>query len=206
MIPVALLAGRRWRALAAAIAAAGGLVVISLVWLGPDIYADYLQRLAMIRHFSLEDGSGVWHRSLSVFVAARRLGAGVPSAYLVQAVVGGLAALAVAAVWFRDASFGVRNAVLVLGTCLATPYLQDYDLVFGALIVVWLWQDADVRRVPEFPLFLANAALLLIPLFAASLALSTGLELGPLFILPLFVIAVKCGVAKRQQGTLAAAQ
>ena len=96
--------------------------------------------------------------------------------------------------------------MLVLGTCLATPYLQDYDLVFGALIVVWLWQDADVRRVPEFPLFLANAALLLIPLFAASLALSTGLELGPLFILPLFVIAVKCGVAKRQQGTLAAAQ
>ena len=206
LIPVALLAGRRWRALAAAIAAAGGLVVISLVWLGPDIYADYLQRLAMIRHFSLEDGSGVWHRSLSVFVAARRLGADVPAAYLVQAVVGGLAALAVAAVWFRDASFGVRNAVLVLGTCLATPYLQDYDLVFGALIVVWLWQDADVRRVPEFPLFLANAALLLIPLFAASLALSTGLELGPLFILPLFVIAVKCGVAKRQQGTLAAAQ
>ncbi len=92
----------------------------------------------------------------------------------------------------------MRNATLLLGTCLATPYLQDYDLVFGALIVVWLWQDADVQRAPEFLLFLANAALLLIPLFAASLALLTGLEFGPLFILPLFVIAVRCGLAKRR--------
>jgi hypothetical protein len=194
LIPVALVAGRRWHALAAAIAAAGGLVVISLAWLGPDVYADYLQRLAMIRHFSLEDGGGVWHRSLSVFVAARRLGADVPSAYLVQTISGGIAALAVAAVWLRDASFGLRNATLLLGTCLATPYLQDYDLVFGALIVVWLAQDLDVQRMPELPLFLANAALLVVPLFAASLANWTGLELGPLAVLPLFLIAVRCGV------------
>lgn len=206
LIPVALVAGRRWQALAAAVVSAGVLLAISLIWFGPEIYGDYLQRLALIRHFSLEDGSGVWHRSLSVFVAARRLGAGVPSAYLVQAVVGGLAALAVAAVWLRNASFGVRNAMLLLGTCLATPYLQDYDLVFGALIVVWLWQDADVQRMPALPLFLACAALLLIPLFAASLALSTGLEFGPLFILPLFAIALKCGIAKQETAALAASE
>jgi hypothetical protein len=195
LIPIALLAGRRWQALAAAAATACCLIAVSLLWFGPDIYVAYLQRLGLIRHFSLEDGSGVWHRALSVFVAARRLGADVATAYLVQAVVAAIAAAAVAAAWFRDASFGVRNAILLLGTCLATPYLQDYDLVFGALIVVWLGQDAVVRHIPEFPLFVANAALLLIPLFAASLAHLTGLELGPLFILPLFVIAVKCALA-----------
>ena len=58
---------------------------------------------------------------------------------------------------------------------------------------------------PELPLFLANASLLLIPLFAASLALLTGLAFGPLFILPLFVIALKSGVAKRNPAALAAA-
>jgi arabinofuranan 3-O-arabinosyltransferase len=152
----------------------------------------------MLRHFVLEDGTGVWHRMLSVFVAARRLGADVSTAYLVQAVAGAIAALAVAAVWLRDASFGVRNAVLILGTCLATPYIQDYDLVFGALVVVWLGQDAGVRRTAEFPLFVANASILLVPLFAASLAHLTGLAFGPLFILPAFVIALKCGLAKRQ--------
>ena len=205
LIPIALLAGRQWRALAGASAAAGGLVVISLLWLGSDIYADYLQRLALIRHFSLEDGTGVWHRMLSVFTAARRLGADVHIAYVIQASVGGLAALGVALVWFRGASAGIRNAALILGTCLATPYLQDYDMVFGALVVAWLWQDEAVRRMPEFPLFLACAAVLLIPLFAASLALATGLEWGPLFIAPLFVMTVRCGLARQAVASTAAA-
>ncbi len=119
-------------------------------------------------------------------------------AYVIQASVGGLAALGVALVWFRGASAGIRNAALILGTCLATPYLQDYDMVFGALVVAWLWQDEAVRRMPEFPLFLACAAVLLIPLFAASLALATGLEWGPLFIAPLFAMTLK--MRSRQAG------
>jgi arabinofuranan 3-O-arabinosyltransferase len=206
LIPVALIAGRRWQALAAAAVTAGGLVVISVLSFGPDIYADYLRQITVLRHVILEDGTGVWHRMLSVFVAARRLGADVPTAYAVQAVFAVIAALAVAALWFRDASFGVRNATLILGTCLATPYLQDYDMVFGALVVAWLMQDADIKRMPAWPLFLANAALLLIPLFGAALAKLTGLEFGPLFIAPLFVIAVLGGFAKRPSLQLAAAE
>jgi hypothetical protein len=206
LIPLALIAGRRWRALAAAAATGGGLMVIAALCFGPDIYSDYLRQITVLRHVILEDGTGVWHRMLSVFVAARRLGADVPTAYLVQAIFAAVAALAVALLWFRDASFGVRNATLVLGTCLATPYLQDYDLVFGALVVAWLAQDADVQRLPAWPLFLANAALLLIPLFGAALANLTGLEFGPLFILPAFVIAVRCGLGQRPSVALASAE
>ncbi len=205
LIPVALLAGRRWRACAAAAATSAGLVAIAAIWFGPEIFADYLRQVTALRHLILEDGTGVWHRMLSVFVMARRLGADVPAAYAAQAVAAAVAFLAVAAVWYRDASFGVRNAMLLLGTCLATPYLQDYDLVFGALVVVWLGQDQDVRRTPEWAWFLGSASLLLLPLFAAPLALVTGLAFGPLFILPLFVIALKCGFAKRQSTALAAA-
>jgi hypothetical protein len=206
LIPVALLAGRRWQACAAAAATGGGLIAVSVIWLGPEIFADCLRQAEWMRHVVLEDGAAGWHRLVSVFGAARLLGADVPTAYVVQAVAGALAGLAVAAVWFRDASFGVRNAVLVLGTCLATPYVQDYDLVFGALVVVWLGQDAGIRRTPEFPLFVANASILLLPMFAAALTHLTGLELGPLFILPLFVIAVKCGLASRRSVKLAAAE
>jgi len=204
LIPLALLAGRRWQAMAAAAMASAGLIAVAALCWGPEIFADYLLQITWLRHVILEDGTGVWHRMLSVFVAARRLGADVQTAYWVQAIVAAFAAIAVAAVWFRDAPFGIRNATLILGTCLATPYLQDYDMVFGALVVVWLWQDEDVRQTPEFPLFLASAAVLLIPLFAASLALTTGLEWGPLFILPLFIIAVKCGLGKRPSVELVA--
>lgn len=203
LIPVALLAGRRWQACVAAAASASCLVAVSLIWLGPEIFADYLRQIAWLRHIILEDGTGVWHRMLSVFVAARRLGADVATAYVLQAIVGGLAALAVAAVWFRDASFGVRNAVLVLGTCLATPYLQDYDMVFGALVVAWLAQDRDLQSRQELPLFFASALILLVPLFAAPLARLTGLDFGPLFILPPFVIATAYGFAQRRPVPLA---
>jgi arabinofuranan 3-O-arabinosyltransferase len=206
LIPVALIAGRRWRALTAAAATGGSLMLIAALCFGPDIYSDYLRQITVLRHVILEDGTGVWHRMLSVFVAARRLGADVSTAYLVQAVFAAVAALAVALLWFRDASFGVRNATLVLGTCLATPYLQDYDLVFGALVVAWLAQDADAQRMPAWPLFLANAALLLIPLFGAALANLTGLEFGPLFILPAFVITVRCGLGQRPSVALAPAE
>ncbi len=80
MIPVALLAGRRWRACAAAAATSGGVIIIAAIWFGPDIFADYLRQLGALRQLILEDGTGVWHRMLSVFVAARRLGADVPVA------------------------------------------------------------------------------------------------------------------------------
>lgn len=197
LIPVALLAGRRWQAFAAAAATSVGLTVFAVLWFGPDVFADYLREIGLLRHLILEDGTGVWHRFVSVFVAARRLGADVPAAYAVQAIAGAGAAVAVATLWLRGASFGVRNAGLLLGTCLATPYIQDYDLVFGALVVVWLMQDDGVAQMGELPLFLASAALLLLPLFAASLANLTGLEFGPLFILPLFIIAVRSGLKRR---------
>jgi hypothetical protein len=197
LIPLALLAGRRWQAMAAAAITGVALVALAALFWGPELFADYMRQIAWLRHFILEDGTGVWHRMLSVFVAARRLDADVETAYIIQAVVGGFAALAVMAVWFRGESSGVRNAALVLGTCLATPYLQDYDMVWSALVVAWLWQDEETPRMPDLPLFLASAALLLMPLFAASLALATGLEWGPLFIAPVFVMTVKRGLARR---------
>jgi arabinofuranan 3-O-arabinosyltransferase len=196
LIPIALVAGGRWRTLLAAAATAGGLTAIAAIWLGPEIFSGFLRQAALVREFFLEDGTGIWHRSVSVFVAARRLGADVPVAYVVQAVTAAVAALVVAAVWFGSASFGIRNAILLLGSCLAIPYLQDYDLVFGALIVAWLAQDEHIGQAGKIPLLLASAALIAIPLLSAPLARLTGLELAPLFILPLFVITAKCGLSE----------
>jgi arabinofuranan 3-O-arabinosyltransferase len=193
LIPVALLAGRRWSAFAAAAATAGGLILVSVICFGPDIYSECLRQLEILRHAVLEDGTGVWHRMLSVFVAARRLGADVTAAYIIQAVAAAIAALVVAVLWFRDASFGIRNAALVLGTCLATPYLQDYDLVISALVVAWLMRDASIPATLERPVFYASALLLLIPLIAASMGMLTGLGFGPLFIIPAFAIVARAG-------------
>jgi arabinofuranan 3-O-arabinosyltransferase len=197
LLPVALIAGRHWRAVAATAVVAGALLAVSAIGFGMDVWSDYVRNLAVLRQMILEDGTGVWHRFVSVFVAARRLGAPADAAYAIQAVVGALAAIAVALLWLRDAPAGIRNAALVLGTCLATPYLQDYDLVFGALVVAWLWQQPVEAYHSERALQITSGLLLLLPLVAATLAHLTGLAFGPLFIVPMFVVAVQSGLGGR---------
>ena len=114
-----------------------------------------------------------------------------------QAVAGALACVAVAWVWFRDTPAALKNAVLLLGTCLATPYLQDYDLVFGAIVVAWLWQQPVETDASERALQIACGLLLLLPLVAAALAHLTGLAFGPLFILPVFIVALQMSFGAR---------
>ena len=196
LIPVALLAGRHWRAFAAASVTAGALLALSAIGFGTDVWSDYLHNLGVLRQMILEDGSGVWHRFVSVFVAARRLGSSVEAAYLIQVVAGVLSCVAVALVWRRDAPAGLKNAVLLLGTCFATPYLQDYDLVFGALVVAWLWQSPVLHK-SERLLQISACLLLLLPLVASALAQMSGLAFGPLFIIPAFVVALQMSFRAR---------
>ncbi len=202
LLPVALIAGRQWRAIAAAAVMAAALLVASTLWFGIDLWSEYLRNLGVLRQTILEDGSGVWHRFVSVFVAARRLGASVESAYVIQAIAGGLACIAVAWVWFRNTPAGIKYAVLLLGTCLAMPYLQDYDLVFGAMVVAWLWQQPVETAREERALQISCGMFLLLPLVAAALAHLTGIAFGPLFVLPLFVVALQMALAKGQSATV----
>jgi arabinofuranan 3-O-arabinosyltransferase len=194
-LPIALLAGRRWQALAATAATAGGLIAISALVFGTEVWADYARNLTILRHAILEDGTGVWHRMVSVFVFARRLGADIETAYVVQAVTALIAAVVVAYAWFRDTPAGVQNTLLVLGTCLATPYLQDYDLVVGAFVVVWLAADSSHSALGKRAAQMSFLVLLL-PFVSSVLAKVTGLALGPLFIAPAFVATARLSLAK----------
>src|SRR5262249_41169403 len=74
LIPVALVAGRHWRALAAAAVTAGAVLAVSVLWFGTDIWINYFRLVELLRRLILEDGTGVWYRFVSVFVAVRRLG------------------------------------------------------------------------------------------------------------------------------------
>ncbi len=197
LLPVALVAGRKWRTVFATAATAGGLLAASVALFGTQTWAHYLRLANVLRHVILED-AGIVHRMVSVFVAARPLGASIETAYVIQAVFALVACAAVAAVWFKDAPAGIKYAVLLLGTCLATPYLQDYDLVFGALVVAWLWQQPLARYPSERALQVFCGLFLMLPLVAAALAHLTHLTYGPLFILPLFVLAVRAAFVARE--------
>ena len=188
LLPLALLAGRQWRAILAAAITALLLVAASVLLFGRELWPTYLVHAEVLRHVILEDATGVWHRMMSVFVAARRLGADVPMAYAVQAVVGLAAAVVVLLAWWRDAPAPARNALLVLGTCLATPYLQDYDMVVGAFVALWLLTGPYPRTTA---VWISIGLVLLGPFVNSALAHLTGVELGPLFIAPAFIVASK---------------
>jgi arabinofuranan 3-O-arabinosyltransferase len=195
LLPVALIAGRQWRAIAAAAVTAGALLGLSWLVFGPELWAHYLRNLTALRHVVLE--SDISPRMVSVFIAARSLGASVETAYWAQGAFGALACLAVAVVWFKQTPAALKNAALLLGTCLAMPYLQDYDLVFGAMVVAWLWQQPVDTERSERALQIACGLLLVLPLVAAALAHLTGIAFGPLFILPLFIVALQMSFAAR---------
>jgi hypothetical protein len=101
--------------------------------------------------------------------------------------------IVVAWAWFRDAPAAARYALLVLGTWLVTPYLQDYDLVIGAFVVLWLHElYPDLPK----PMLVSAGLILILPFVAAALANATGLAFGPLFIAPAFILVARAALAR----------
>jgi arabinofuranan 3-O-arabinosyltransferase len=189
LVPVALAAGRQWRAIVAAAVTAALILGASWLIFGPELWAHYARNLTALRHVILEED--ISPRMVSVFIAMRSLGASVATAYWVQGAFAAVACLAVAVVWFRNTLAALKNAVLLLATCLTAPYLQDYDLVFGAIVVAWLWQQPVESERAERALQIGCGLLLVLPLVAAALKHLTGIAFGPLFVLPLFVVALR---------------
>lgn len=201
MLPFALIAGRRWLTVGVTAATAIALVAASVAAFGAHRWLEYANNLSVLRTLILEDGTGVWHRMVSVFVFARRLGAGLGLAYALQAASALGAAFFVARSWWRDDPAHIRNAVMIVGTCLATPYLQDYDLVMGVFVVVWLQQEEARSQIPVQWIRAAMAMILLLPAVASPLAKATGLAFGPLFFFPVLALLILLSGERRQLGT-----
>jgi hypothetical protein len=199
MLPVALIAGRRWRVVGVTGITAFLLILASVVVFGPAVWVAYQHNLSVLRTVILEDGSGVWHRMVSVFVFARHLGAGVGPSYALQAVFAVVAASVIGRSWLRNDPAHIRNALVVVGTCLATPYLQDYDLVVGAFAAVWLKNAQQHSQIATRWFDCGAAMVILLPVVAASFARFSGLAVGPLLLVPPFVLL--CAAAAEQHRT-----
>ncbi|WP_315763289.1 MULTISPECIES: glycosyltransferase family 87 protein [unclassified Bradyrhizobium] len=204
MLPVALLAGRQWRALVSSGVTVLMLVAASVIAFGLEPWTDYLRNLPILRVAILEDSTDIWRLMVSVFVFARRFGASLELAYGCQAVSAIIATSVVAWSWWRDHPRHIRYALLIVGTWLAIPYLQHYDLVVGAFVVVWLHTEERRPQAPVAWIRAAMAAVLLLPLVAASIGKNTDLTFGPPLLIPVFALLVRLAVgsdrAQRQAG------
>ena len=196
LLPVALLAGRQWRAFAAAAATVVLCVGMSVVLFGWDAWSAYFQHTQLLRAVVLENGEGTWHRMVSVIVAARELGANVPVALAVQGVAALICAAVVAWAWWRGASVEVRNTLLILGTCIATPHIHDYDMVIAMFAAVWLVTIAGTAPGLRQAALVSAGLLVVSPMLTPFLGSATGLGFGPLFVLPGLVVATLALIAE----------
>jgi hypothetical protein len=138
LFPIALLADRQWRAIAAAFVTAALLAAAGVAAFGWGTLEAFLHDLPASRAL-IDGGSVPWSGMPSPYVFALSLGVPVAGAIVLQAAVALFAAACVYRAWRRpEAPFEARAAVLTAGAMLVSPFLFSYDLTWAALAVGWL--------------------------------------------------------------------
>jgi alpha-1,2-mannosyltransferase len=185
LIPIALLAGRRWSTIGAAIVTVAALVTLSFAALGGGVWHAFADSMNFTQTVVLEQGGTGWEKIQSVFSAVRNWGGNLATAYAAQGALALLLAASLAWLWHSDAAFELKAAALAAGSLLATPYVLDYDLVVLAVAIAFLARHGLRCGFRDFEISLLAAAWL-VPLLSRAIAGVTGLPLGLIVLLALY--------------------
>jgi hypothetical protein len=185
-VPVALLAARRWRALAACGASAILLALASWLVLGTGPWRGFLANAPNARA-DIETIPIKWPLMQSLFGAIKLAGGATWPAYAAQAVLSAAAlALLVRIAWRRPGA-QLEASAMVAAALLVTPFLYDYDLALLAVpmaCVLGLAQTAGWRAWERVLLLL----LFLCPLAARQAGLGLGVTIGPPLVAGLLLV------------------
>jgi len=185
LIPIALLAGRRWSTIGAAIVTVAALVALSFAALGGNVWHAFADSMNFTQTIVLEQGSTGWEKIQSVFSAVRNWGGNLATAYAAQGALALLLAASLAWLWHSEAAFDLKAAALAAGSLLATPYVLDYDLVVLAIAIVFLARHGLRCGFRDFEISLLAAAWV-VPLLSRAIAGATGIPLGLMVLLALY--------------------
>jgi len=196
LIPVALLAGGRWNTIGAAAATVAALVAVSFVTLGGGVWHAFADSMTFTQTVVLEPGGIGWEKIQSAFSAMRMWGAGVRTAYAIQIALALMLAASLAWLWQSTALFELKASALATASLLATPYVLDYDLVVLAVAIVFFVRHGMNRGFHDYEISLLAAAWVM-PLLSRAIAGVTGIPLGLLALLALYVFIVQRAVRDR---------
>ncbi len=141
LIPVCLLAARRYDALAAMAATVSALVGLSFVLFGWGPWEGFLVHLGGHMDF-VAAGKLPFNRFPTMFAAVLKLTGERPVAEGAQVASTMLAGLVVWRVWRGSASLAHRLLALAVAMPLATPFLLEYDLALTAVPAAFIFQSA----------------------------------------------------------------
>jgi alpha-1,2-mannosyltransferase len=188
LVPVALIAARRWRVLLAALSTAILLALASFLLLGQGVWVAFWKNLALTMTLARE-GLLPINKMVTIFAGLLQAGVGFSPALIIQGVVMVLVAAGVFYVWQRKISLARQASILVLGTLLFTPYAFSYDLALLALPLAWLgWEGYNAGWLPGEPGLLCLGWLL--PFIAPMMAIIK-CPITPLILAALLILVVK---------------
>lgn len=193
LLPFVLLATGQIATMISAGVTMAGLLVLSGLVFGWDIFPAMAEMSAFARHAVMEQGGVGWHKLQSLFTAARAYGLGVTPAYMLQALLALSVAIPVIGLWRnRQAPYALQCACLVIGTLIATPYSFDYDFVLLGLGLAFIGQHAlTTGFAPYTKIILALG--FVFPILSRPLAQELHLHIAPLVLLVIFAHCVRLG-------------
>jgi hypothetical protein len=138
LLPVAVIAGRHWRAIYGAAISSTGLLAISAVVFGLDTFGGFIRTAGQFTDF-MAASAWRWNQFASVFGLARYAGVPQTQALLLQ----GLCACGAILVTWRAWSTRApqRVPVLASATLLASPYLFTYDTLLLVISLAWFVRE-----------------------------------------------------------------
>jgi hypothetical protein len=181
LLPVAMLAGREWRAVGGAMVSAAGVLIGGLLLFGADTTSAWLAQLPLYGDIA-RNGLVGWPKLASVYAAARQAGLPGAPALALHGIVAVGGAWAVWRAWRSDAELLLKISVLAAATMLASPYLFFYDAVILAVPLFFLAE----RKAPPVQV----AALWATPILAIAMVAggTTPINLNP--VVPLGLMAM----------------
>ncbi|MBI5113880.1 MAG: DUF2029 domain-containing protein [Rhodovulum sp.] len=199
LIPVALVAGGRWRAVAAVAVTVAGLALLTLAAFGTEPWRAFLEGSGAVRTEVLEAGSAGWHKLHGVFAWTRMWGGAVPLAYALHGAVALVVGGAVAWIWRAGLPLSLRAAALLIGAFVVAPHSHDYDLMLLAPALAMLIVDGLRRGYHEGEKTLF-AVVFVVPLFTRAVAEHTAIPLGTVAALTLFAAVLRrCNKVGRRE-------
>ncbi len=143
LFPLALCAGRRWRAIAGAAAATALLAALSALLFGAGTWAAYPRTMMAQGGLNLfvAGVDGNWSYLQTVYALVRSLRVAAGWAWLAHGAIALSAAIAVWQIWRSDADYPLKAAALSAAALLATPYAFAYDM--AALVIPAAFLAAD---------------------------------------------------------------
>ncbi len=200
LIPIALIASARWRAVASAAVTGALLAGASVAAFGMEAWASFPRALTTFSTFLFADPDKfppfAWGQFQSVFGLVRTLHGGAAMASLAQAATTSAVAIIIWLVWRSSARYALKAAALSTGVFLATPYVFAYDMAAVAVAVAFLASD-QMRGA-----MLRGEQTILAALFAASLGIylfTAFVPIGPILIITLLAVILRRALHRSEE-------